>query len=192
MDELYLQQVLEGNPDAFRYFVQQYKDMGYAVALSVLKDPFLAEEALQTGFIKAYRNLAYFRKQSKFSTWFLRIVTNEALGQLRKNNHRNIQFTESFPEISVDENAIKQLQQEDKMRLIQEALQQLPPKESLALRLFYLEEEDLNTVCDITGWTMTNTKVILHRARKHILVLLTCSIQQEENLLLYAANRKEH
>jgi RNA polymerase sigma-70 factor (ECF subfamily) len=44
----------------------------------------------------------------------------------------------------------------------------MPSNESLALRLFYLEELSVQELCEITGWTLANSKVILHRARKRM------------------------
>jgi DNA-directed RNA polymerase specialized sigma24 family protein len=48
----------------------------------------------------------------------------------------------------------------------------LAPKESLALRLFYLEENGIEEIAEITGWTNSNIKVILHRARINLRQLL--------------------
>ena len=49
----------------------------------------------------------------------------------------------------------------------------LPANEALALRLFYLEELSILEVREVTGWTETNIKTILHRGRKHLYVVLS-------------------
>ena len=64
------------------------------------------------------------------------------------------------------------MQQAEQQHLVNEGLQLLPPNESLVLRLFYLEEESIKNVSDITGWTISNTKVTLHRARKNLFKVL--------------------
>ena len=84
MDELYIERVLNGDVDAYRYFVQQYKDMAFSVAVSVLKSEFEAKDTVQESFIIAFRKLKSFKGNSKFSTWFCRIVINEALKQAKK------------------------------------------------------------------------------------------------------------
>lgn len=173
MDDLYIRKVSEGDAEAFGYFLNKYKDMAFSIAMSVLKDPFIAQEVVQDAFIKAYQHLGTFGKRSSFSTWFYRIVANEALMRLRKMKKEIIEFTDDYSNDPVDEQALLSLQEDEQSYLINEALQRLPAKESLALRLFYLEEESIKQVGEITGWSEANTKTILHRARKNMFAILT-------------------
>ncbi len=64
------------------------------------------------------------------------------------------------------------LDKDEQIHNINEALKMLSDRESVVLRLFYLEEESIKDVCEITGWSESNTKVILHRARKSMLSAL--------------------
>lgn len=159
--------------DAFRYFLHEYKDMAYSIAISVVKNEVIAEEVVQDAYVKLFNNLKKFSGRSKFSTWFYRIVVNEALLTLKKNKNEIITFNAEYDDELPDETAILSLKAEEQTYLINEALKQLPANESLALRLFYLEEEQIKTVCEITGWTESNTKVLLHRARKNMSVVLS-------------------
>jgi len=59
----------------------------------------------------------------------------------------------------------------------------LAPKESLALRLFYLEENSIEEIAEITGWTNSNIKVILHRARINLRQLLKNYFNIDKQLL---------
>lgn len=172
MDDFYIKQVCEGDSEAFRYFINKYKDMAFSIAMSVVKDSFIAQEVVQDAFVKAYQSLRTFSKRSTFSTWFYRIVTNEALMRMRKMKKEIIEFTEEYSNELVDEQALFSLQDDEQTYLINEALQKLPAKESLALRLFYLQEESLKEVGEITGWSEANTKIILHRARKNMFSVL--------------------
>ena len=168
MDGHYIRKVLNGDTEAFSYLVTTYKHMAFSIAIAVLKDEFLAEEAVQNAFIGAFRNLGSFHQQAKFSTWFYRIVTNESLMLLRKSKREPVTFTSDYDDEIADDSPVLSLQQHEQQHLVNQGLQLLPPNESLALRLFYLEEESIKNVCDITGWTASNTKVILHRARKNL------------------------
>jgi len=170
MDDFYIRKVLAGDKDAFRYFLNQYKDMAFTVAMSVVKDEFAAQEIVQDSFVKVFIHLKRFNKKSSFRTWFYRIVVNESLMRLKKLEREIIFFAPDYKDEIVDETAILSLQKDEQNHLINEALQMLLPKESLVLRLFYLQEESIKQVCEITGWTETNTKVLLHRARKHMLM----------------------
>lgn len=172
MDNQYIQKIRDGDPDAFRYFIQKYRDMAFSLAMSILKDEQTAEEVVQDAFLKAYNGLKKFNQQSKFSTWFYRIVTNEALQRLRKNKKEQISYVEKYDLELADENTLLQLDAKERTLLINDALNRLSSKESVALRLFYLEENSLTDIVAITDWSEPNVKVILHRARKNILIIL--------------------
>ena len=123
--------------------------------------------------MKAFKNIGSFSKKSTFSTWFYRIVMNEALMRLIKLKKEIIDYTDINDDDISDENAILSLKEDEQTYLINEALQKLSSRESLALRLFYLQEESVKEVCEITGWSEANTKIILHRARKNMFLVLT-------------------
>ncbi len=146
--------------------------MAFTVAVSVVKDEFTAQEVVQDAFVKAYKNLYSFSKRSTFRTWFYRIVVNEALMRLKKQKKEIVSYTEEFTDEIVDESLVTSLKEEEQSYLINEALQKLAPKESLVLRLFYLQEESIREVCEITGWSQANTKVLLHRARKNMFLII--------------------
>ena len=66
-----------------------------AVALSYLRDPELARDAVQSAFEKAIRHAPSFQGQARVSTWLHRIVANEALMTLRTQRRRSRVHTES-------------------------------------------------------------------------------------------------
>lgn len=153
MDEIYIRKVCEGDAESFRYFIKTYKDMAYSLAISIVKDEFRAEEVVQDAFVKAFHGLKSFNQKSKFSTWFYRIVVNESFSHLKKINKEVIQFRQDYDTEIPDENDILALQNEEQAFLVNEALKMLSANESLALRLFYLEETSINTLCEVTGWS---------------------------------------
>lgn len=171
-----IQKVLNGDADAFQFIVREHKDNAYTLAISVVKDEALAQDVVQVAFIKAYRKLDTFRKESSFSTWFYRIVINEAFNKQTKEKKKPEALeTVSPDELRVEEiNAVfSKMEQNDQQYYINEALMRLPANYSLALRLFYLNEFSLDEITQITGWTNANTRVLLYRARKEIKHVLT-------------------
>ena len=179
MDDIYIRKVCEGDTEAFRYFLKQYKGMAFSLAISIVKDEFAAEEVVQDAFIKAFNGLKSFSRKSKFSTWLYRIVLNEAFARIKKLKKEPIVYNAEYVYDVADESVLESLQEDEQTHLINEALKKLPPKESLVLRLFYLEEESIKAVCDITGWSESNTKVLLHRARKSMLIVLNRLMKSE-------------
>jgi RNA polymerase sigma-70 factor (ECF subfamily) len=174
MDEIYIRKILEGNSEEFRYIIDKYKDMAYSIAMSVVKDEFLAEEIIQTSFVKAFEGLDSFKGNSKFSTWFYRIVINESFKIAKKHRNELLTFVEEYSVIPVElEKSILELEEDDQKYFINEALKKLTSKESLILRLFYLEENSIDEISNLTGWSESNIKVILHRARTNLRLVLS-------------------
>lgn len=179
MDEVYIAKVLEGDTEAFRYFLRKYQDMAFSLAMSVLKDEFSAEEAVQDAYMKAFGALASFSNHASFKTWFYRIVLNEAFLRRKRQQKDLLEFREDYDEELADEDLLDSKSLEEKSVLVNEALKRLPDREAVALRLFYLEEESIRSVSKITGWTEANIKVILHRARKNMLGVINKMIKHE-------------
>ena len=63
-DDIYIQKILDGNQDAFRFLIKKYKNLSYSYAISVVKDEFLAQEVLQISFIRAFTKLSTFKGNS--------------------------------------------------------------------------------------------------------------------------------
>jgi RNA polymerase sigma factor (sigma-70 family) len=174
MDDIFIQRVLEGDSEAFRHLVAKYKDMAFSLAMSVVKDEFYAEDILQTSFLKAYDKLDSFKGSSKFSTWLFRIVINESFKLSNKHKTEFVNYAETPHEISIElDTVILKLEADDQRHYINEALKKISSKESLILRLFYLEENSIDEICDTTGWSPSNIRVILHRARINLRLILT-------------------
>ena len=172
MDDLFISKVCDGDHHAFRYFVSKYKDMAYSIALSIIKEEFVAQEIVQDAFIKAFKNLSSFSHKSTFSTWFYRIIVNEALGRKKREKREPVIYTEKIAEDAIDNEQLNLLNEEEQMQQVNEALLLLNANESLVLRLFYLQGESIKEVSEITGWSESNTKVLLHRARKNMYAIM--------------------
>jgi RNA polymerase sigma factor (sigma-70 family) len=172
-DDQHIRKVLDGDEAAFRYFITEYKDMAFTVAISIVKEENFAQEVVQDAFLKVFNSLHSFKKEALFSTWFYRIVVNEALMRLKKMKREILTFSADFDGDVRDEDTFYSLEESEQSHLINEALRKLPPTESLVLRLFYLQEENIRSVCDITGMSVSNVKVTLHRARKNMFRLIS-------------------
>jgi RNA polymerase sigma factor (sigma-70 family) len=173
MDEFYIQKVLAGDSEAFRFIIRDYKDIGYSLAISVVKDEFVAQEVLQTSFVIAFSKLSTFKGKSKFRTWLYRIVINESFKALKKHKKEIVVYGEPSVNLpSENEDIASKIEDDHQKYYITETLKILSPNESLILRLFYLEENSVEDITEITGWTTTNIKVILHRARTNMREIL--------------------
>ena len=185
MEEAYIRRVIEGDVEAFRFLVRKYQHMAFTVAMSVVKDEFTAEEVTQEAFIKAFENLKKFRFQSRFSTWLYRITVNLSFKQLKKLKLQESSFVSAGQEgTDTTPDGFDKLNETDRKFYINKAFETLSPKESLALRLFYLDENPVGEISNITGWSENNVKVILHRARKSFYAALGKILNKEMKTIL--------
>lgn len=73
-----------GDQQAFGELFRRHKDRMWAVALQTCRDPELAADAVQDGFIAAFRRAGSFRGEAAVTTWLHRIIVNACLDRLRR------------------------------------------------------------------------------------------------------------
>lgn len=77
-----------GDQVAFETIMRRHNRALYRVARSILGNDADAEEAVQEGYLSAYRALSAFRAEARLRTWLTRIVMNHAFERLRKRKRR--------------------------------------------------------------------------------------------------------
>ena len=83
-DNEVISKVLGGDYNAYADLVTRYQAYVFTLVLRMIKSREDAEEVAQDVFIKAYRSLADFRGESKFSTWLYTIANTTSITFLRK------------------------------------------------------------------------------------------------------------
>ena len=76
--------IAAGDQHALQLLMRRHNQTLYRTARGILKDDAEAEDAVQEGYLSAYRAMGSFRDEARLSTWLVRIVANEALARLRK------------------------------------------------------------------------------------------------------------
>jgi RNA polymerase sigma-70 factor (ECF subfamily) len=110
----------------------------YGLALRILRDESLAEDAVQEAFLTLWRTAARFvPERGKASTWILTLVHRRAVDIVRREERRRADALEQAPEPesreTVDEEAWLRLQRER----VQDALRKLPDQQREAIELAY-------------------------------------------------------
>ncbi len=181
-DEYYIREILKGDSGSFSQLVEKYSHLAFSLSMKILNQREDAEEVAQDAFIKAYNSLSSFQSSSTFKTWFFRIVYNTSISRLRtrKNNElkiEDIKITDT--EIQATENAIGQLNTIDRQKYLQIGLDRLEPDERALLKMYYYDDFSMDEVSVITGLTVSNVKVKIHRSRKKLLQELRCVLKDE-------------
>ena len=170
-----IESIKRGNHSDFSILVDRYKNKAFSLLKRMLKNEMEAEEVLQDSFLKAFNGLKNFKQESKFSTWFYRIVYNSALTKL-SNKKRKIENEMTSVEDHLElESSINYNQTEQKniSEIINSLIEKLPEKYSTVINMFYLNGMSCEEIAEITSTSVSNVKVLLYRARntfKDILV----------------------
>ena len=134
-DEAVVLLAARSEESALAELYDRYGRTAYGLALRVLRDERLAEDAVQEGFLAVWRTAARFvPERGKASTWILTLVHRRAVDAVRREQRRRADTLERAPEPSVggvDEDAWLRLQRER----VQEALRLLPDTQREALEL---------------------------------------------------------
>jgi RNA polymerase sigma-70 factor, ECF subfamily len=137
-DEAVVALVARSDQTALAELYDRFGRVAYGVALRVLRDEKLAEDAVQEGFLAAWRNADRFMpERAKASTWLLTFVHRRAVDLVRREDRRRADaLTEDIEQASsgsAEEDAWLRFERER----VQAALKQLPDQQREALELAY-------------------------------------------------------
>ncbi|MGE9808353.1 MULTISPECIES: RNA polymerase sigma factor SigM [unclassified Janibacter] len=136
-----------GDPDAFGEIFRRHRDRMWAVALRTSGDPELAADAVQEGFLLAYRRASSYRGDALVTTWLHRIVVNATLDRLRRRKPAG-----PLPEVDLADRHDRHADAEVRID-VRRALAQLPEAQRMALVLV-----------DMHGLSVAETAAVLEVA----------------------------
>lgn len=145
-----IKRILDGNVDAFEIIMRRYNQRLYRIARGILKDDHEAIDVVQETYVKAYYQLKNFNGPDGFASWLSRIASNEALMRIRKSNRIDYTLDDpmyhGYTEPTLDiqptdslaigqlrellENAIEQLNIDNRCVYVMRAIQQLSTHET--------------------------------------------------------------
>lgn len=155
--------VKAGNEHAYRSLVAMHQSLVFTMVYRRVNSHEDAEEIAQDVFVKAYKYIASFKGDAKFSTWLCSIANNSTSTFLSKRklvfnelNERHEQHEDSHPLSSTEE---------EQLTLVGKAMLKLPKDDAQIISLFYQGEQSLAEIAAILQMETNAVKVKLHRAR---------------------------
>jgi len=167
----------DGDMAAFEELVEKYKQPVLNLMFRMLHDLSEAEDLAQTVFIRVFQSASRYEPSAKFSTWIYTIARHLCLNEIRRRSRH--------PAISLDssqdddeEAAPRQFEDQRSSTApqamlhreleakIQQALDQLPEKQRLAVLLCRQDELSYEQIAAILGLSLSATKSLIHRARE--------------------------
>ncbi len=163
-DGLYIKQFLSGEKEGFEILVRKYQDRVLNIVYSLIRRDMESEDIMQEVFLKAYRNLKFFRQESQFSTWLYRIVVNTTYDFLRKRKGfvRNEGILDTNTDVDGPRDA---LLAKEKEIMIQDLLLSVPFKFRSALVLKDIEGLSYVEISRILCCSIGTVESRIHRAR---------------------------
>jgi RNA polymerase sigma-70 factor, ECF subfamily len=183
----------EGDEAAFEIIMRRHNRLLFRTARSILKIDAEAEDALQETYLRAWRALSTFRAESKLSTWLVRIVTNEALGRLRRRSASVIPFdatmdaADSDSEQSMDDDPDQRPEciamRSDVRRLVEARIDALPEAFRTVFVLRAVEEWSVEEIAEALQLPEATVRTRHFRARG----LLRESLSRDIDLAMSSA-----
>jgi RNA polymerase sigma factor (sigma-70 family) len=137
-DEALVSLVASSDDEALAELYDRFGGVAYGLALRILRDDALAQDAVQDAFLGVWRTADRFLpERAKASTWILTLVHRRAVDLVRRENVRRGEPLEHAPEPAAPETVEGEATLGFQRRLVQEALKGLPPEQREALELAY-------------------------------------------------------
>ena len=168
--------VQAGQTDVFYELVRPYERAVFLSALSLTRNDADAEEVAQEAILKAFKNIAGFRREAKFSTWLIQIAINEAKMKIRKNRRHLYESIEEsqmsddgdyIPKDFADWREIpsEALERKELRNALASALNSLPEKYRTVMMLRDVQQLSIAETAQVLGISEANVKTRLSRAR---------------------------
>jgi RNA polymerase sigma-70 factor (ECF subfamily) len=173
-DEELVLRAQDNDDAAFGELMRRTSASSFRLAVSILRDRQEAEDEVQNSYLKAWRHVGQFQRESKFSTWISRIVVNQCLMRLRKARGANFVYLddpgsdERVRQHEVIDRAATpefELSSKEMSGILRKEIGRLPPLLRNVLVLRDVNEFSTADVADQLGMTASAVKSRLLRAR---------------------------
>jgi RNA polymerase sigma factor (sigma-70 family) len=171
-DRAIVDEVRGGEVRRYALLVDRHKDRAMTLAVRLVGNREEAEELVQDAFVRAFKNLAQFRGDSSFGTWFYRVLYNLCMTKVTRRPARRAmidldddQVLDSIGVAEADISIQEKMEEEELQSLIALEIEHLPGKFKLALTLFYVQEMSYEEMAEVLQQPLGTVKTILFRGR---------------------------
>lgn len=177
-----IQQIIEGDENAFRDLYKIYSDRVFNTAFSIIQHQEEAEEITQDVFIEIYKSIAQFRNESSLYTWIYKITVSKCSDRLKKQKakKRFVFLTSLF----ADDQSIQHdkphfnhpgivLENKEHAKVLFYALSKIPEKQRMAFTLQKVEGLSNAEVAESMSLSVSAVESLLFRANENLRYLLS-------------------
>lgn len=149
-----------GDSTAFAAIVHAETGAAYRLALSIVRSPAEAEDAVQEAFLRAWRDIGRLRDPENWAAWFRKLTVRAALDQTRRRNRVREVDLDLIADVPWIEPA---LHPADRLELLA-AFDRLPPDDRAILALRFFADLEISDAAAALGIPIGTAKSRQHRA----------------------------
>lgn len=149
-----------GDEEAFARLVHAEAPGAYRLALSIVRSPTEAEDAVQDAFLRAWRDIGSLRTPVLWPGWFRRLTVRAALDRARRARRvRETDLDQALEHAGSDEMAVAA----ERLEILR-AFDRVGPDDRAILALRYLQDLEVPDVAAAMGVPLGTAKSRIHRA----------------------------
>ncbi|MED4600614.1 RNA polymerase sigma factor [Paenibacillus validus] len=178
-----LDEIRQGNKEAFRTLVNPLIPGSFRSALAILKSRHLAEEAVQNSLVDMYSSIMQGKDIQHVGRWFSRVIVNRSIDITRKeHNHKNNQ---DIAELDIQDMSVSPLEdivkKEQSQRLVKSVMS-LDLQHRVVVGLYYFQEFKIEEIAALLQIKEGTVKSRLYHARLKLSQMLHVSHPQEKEV----------
>ncbi|SDG75177.1 RNA polymerase sigma factor [Psychroflexus sediminis] len=158
-----IEESLKGNRKAQLKLYNSYCDAMLTIAYRYVKDMDTAQDVTQEAFIKAFSNLRRYDGSSSFGAWLKQIVIHQSIDFLRKRTFDLC--LDQVPNLSIENDDNWDVEEHLEVNHIKRAIDKLPEKYSVVLKLYLMEGYDHEEISEILEVSVNASRTQLHRGK---------------------------
>ena len=163
-------------PGAFEEFIDQFKNLVFALISRTVSDRSRAEDLAQDVFLRVHRGLPYFRGEARLSTWIYRIVINVCT-QEKTGQPPSLSLDDPDARVPVPSTIDRSYSDIELRDRLEKAIQQLPVQYRLLVAAHYLRGVQYEDLADAMNLPLGTVKTQLHRAKRRLRQILEGELQ---------------
>ena len=174
-DNKLIDDALGGNQPAYEKLMKKYYQLIYNLVYKMISKKEDVEDLVQEAFIKAFNSLKNFDRQYAFSTWLFKIATNNAIDYLRKKKlhtfsiDKEIESEDSDYSFEIPDHEQKpdsKMMDDERRKILEEAIQSLPPKYKEVIVLRHKQEMEYEEIAAELKLPLGTIKAHIFRGRE--------------------------
>lgn len=176
-DAALMLRVQQGDRRAFEELVDKYKQPVMNVIYRTIGDATEAEDLCQVVFVQVFKSANRYRVSARFSTWLFTITRNLCLNEIRRRSRHPADSLDA-PHPEHEDQPMRQVEDtrncsppdqllhDELQQKIQQALDELPDNQRIAILLCRQSELSYEDIARVLGCSLSATKSLIHRGRE--------------------------